>query len=318
MIAAPKVVMFAAWLLLGSFNTHLGESAILLPTLTLSVLGLAVLARGSSRVQSMALLSVLAVMFYQSLLTIAGWLHFRLDRPPILEAEGVQRFVSLFFTLNVGLAAIGAIAALMFAISLEFRNLRLPLARLFPEMTFTNAPSELTCNVERLSGVVGVRPPQVSVIDSGTPAAFITRAKQGCVLAVSVGLLESLAEDELNACLAHELSHLKNNDFAVRSFATLARIALFAHPLSHIIEPAVYRTRELIADRTAADLVGRNSMISALSKLRESESYVNGQLGSIGTACLLNSAAKNRLVRLFDKHPTLDTRIEALRELQTV
>ena len=317
MIVSPALLMFVAWFLLGPINVHLGVSALLLPTIALSALGLTVLSRRSSKVQSVALLSVLAVMFYQSLLAIAGWLHFQLDQPSLLEAEGVRHFFSLFFSVNVGLAIVGAVAAVAFGVSLEFRNLRLPLARLFPEMAFIKAPSEINRRVEILAKMMTVRPPQVAMIDSGGPAAFITSSKQGCVLAVSVGLLESLTADELDACLAHELSHLKNNDFAFRSFATAARIALFAHPLSHVIEPALYRARELMADRTAADFVGRNSLISALSKLRESQNYENAQLGSIGTACLFNPVGANRLLRLFDKHPTLDARIRALKEWQS-
>ena len=306
--------MYVAWFLLGPLNVHLGESALLLPTIALSALGLAVLSRQSSKVQSMALLSVLVMMFYQSLSAVAAWLHFELGQPSFLEVEGVRHFFSFFFTLNVGLAIVGAVAAVVFGFSLEFRNLRLPLARLFPEMAFIKAPSEIGRRVEILAKMMSVRTPQVAMIDSGGPAAFITSSKQGCVLAVSVGLLESLTADELDACFAHELSHLKNNDFTFRSFATLARIALFAHPLSHIIEPALYRSRELMADRTAADFVGRTPLISALSKLRESQNYENAEVGSIEAVCLFNPVAKNRIVRLFDKHPTLDARIKALKE----
>ena len=241
MIVTPGIFMFVAWFLIGPLNVHVGESALLLPTIALSVLALTVMSRRSSKVQSVALLSVLVIMFYQSLLVIAGWLHFQLDGPSFLEAEGVRHFVSFFFTLNVGLAIVGTVAVVAFGVSLEFRNLRLPLAQLFPEMSFIKAPVEVTRRVEILAKMMSVRPPQVTMIDSGGPAAFITSSKQGCVLAVSVGLLESLTADELDACLAHELSHLKNNDFTFRSFATAARIALFAHPLSHIIEPALYR-----------------------------------------------------------------------------
>jgi len=318
MIVTPNVVMVVAWFLIGPLSLHhLGESALLLPTLTISILSVTFLARGSSRLQSVILLGGLALMLYQSVLTIAGWLHFDMIRSRYLEAEGVRHFFSLFFTLNVTLTVIGIVAASAFAVSLEFRNLRLPLSQLFPEMAFVQAPQELLCRVERLSSSIGVSPPQVSVIDSGNPAAFITSSKHRYVLAMSVGLLESLDDNELNACIAHELSHLKNNDFTVRSFATATRIALFAHPLSHLIEPAFYRTREFLADRTAAELVGKSPMISALAKIRESQSYANEEFGSARLACLFNRTAGNRLTRIFDKHPALDSRIRALRELQT-
>jgi len=156
------------------------------------------------------------------------------------------------------------------------------------------------------------------LIDSGDPAAFITRSREGFELAVSVGLVESLSQDELAACIAHELSHVKNKDFVVRTFATSARVALFAHPLSHLIEPALYRSREFLADRTAVNLMGgRDSLVSALMKIYESQSYVTSQSGSVTTACLFDPASKSRFVRLFDKHPSLDARIKALGELKT-
>jgi Zn-dependent protease with chaperone function len=113
--------------------------------------------------------------------------------------------------------------------------------------------------------------------------------------------------------MAHELSHLKNRDFVIRAFATMARVGLFVHPLSHIIEPAVYRARELLADKSAVELIGdANPLISALSKIRESQNYVPSQSVSIQAACLWGSVGTRRLARLFSKHPTIDTRIKAL------
>jgi heat shock protein HtpX len=240
-------------------------------------------------------------------------LHIEFIDSALVEGEEVRHLLSFFYTLNVGLAAVGTVAALCVALSLELRKSHFPLTRLFPEMQFEASPLEVTRAVERLSRSMGVVPPKVTLIDSGNPAAFITRSKREYMLAVSVGLLESLSAKELDACLAHELSHVKNNDFSVRSFATSARVALFAHPLGHLIEPAVYRAREFLADRTAAGLVGRDALISALSKLRESQNYVTAHR-SIGTACLFDSVGTNPLFRLFDKHPTLEKRIRALQE----
>jgi len=271
--------------------------------------------RGSSREKSIALLSVLGIMFFESLQTIGGWLHIEFVRSPFVEGEEVRHFISFFFTLNAGLAAMGVVAALGVGLSLQVRKARLPLTRLFPEMQFATATSEVIKSVERLSKIAGIPSPNVCIIDSGDPAAFITHSKQGYVLAISVGLLESLNSDELDACLAHELAHLKNNDFAVRSFATTAKVALFAHPLSHIIEPAVYRARELLADRTAVKLVGgKFSLISALSKIRESQDYMVAHPGSVEMACLFSHSAKDSIFRVFDKHPTLESRIEALQK----
>ncbi|MGP8071443.1 MAG: M48 family metallopeptidase [Candidatus Bathyarchaeia archaeon] len=316
MIQAPGVLMFLAWVLVGPLNIHheLWLPTLILSTLSITALSLAFVVKRSYRFQSIAFLAVLAIMFFESLQSIASWLHIELIEPSLVEGEEVRHLLSFFFTLNVGLAAVGTVAAVCVALSLELRKSHLPLAELFPEMKFETAPPEVTRSVERLSTTMGVDPPKVTLIDSGDPAAFITRSKREYVLAVSVGLLESLNAKELDACLAHELSHMKNNDFSVRSFATAARVALFAHPLSHLIEPAVYRAREFLADRTAADLTERGALISALSKLRESQNYVTTHR-SIGTACLFGSVGTNPLFSLFAKHPTLEKRIRALREL---
>jgi heat shock protein HtpX len=315
MIQLPNAVMFAAFLLIGPFGIHEADTLVLFGFMACA-LAVALTSDRSSHQQSMALLFVLAILFYESAQSITSWLNIELMEAPIPGARETMHFVPFFFTLNVGLAAIGAAAAVIVAISMEVRKTRLPLAKLFPEVRFVTAPTDLNDSVSRISRTAGISSPNVSLIDSGDPAAFITRSREGFELAVSVGLLESLSQDELEACIAHELSHVKNNDFAVRSFATSARVALFAHPLSHLIEPALYRAREFIADKTAVQLIGsRGSLISALTKIRESQDYITSQPGSIATACLFDSARNSRFLRLFDKHPGLDARIKALKEL---
>jgi heat shock protein HtpX len=119
---------------------------------------------------------------------------------------------------------------------------------------------------------------------------------------------------EVEACLAHEIAHLKNNDFTVRFIATLAKVALFARPLSYLLEPAVYRAREFMADITAAKLVGGpEALISALSQLKESS---NLDTAIAGSSCLCNLTAPRGVCRMFDKHPALEDRIKALREMK--
>ena len=135
-------------------------------------------------------------------------------------------------------------------------------------------------------------------------------------MAVSVGLFESLNAEELEACLAHELSHLKNRDFIVRFLATMGKVGLFSRPWGYLIEPAIYRDRELLADKTAAEMLGGpKALISALTKIRESQTYEFNQSGSIGMTCLFSLVSNNRLMQLFDKHPAISARIRALEEM---
>jgi Zn-dependent protease with chaperone function len=257
-------------------------------------------------------------MFYASLMPVTFWLHTVLPGIAIFGA-GRHLLFPLLFRFNVGLGLLGAVAAVVVAVSLSVRKTCVPLTKQFPEMSFVTAPADLVETVENLSGRAAIHHPRVFLVDAGDPTAFITRSERGYVLVVSVGLLESLSHDELAACIAHEMSHVKNNDFTLRSFATTARVALFAHPLSHLIEPALYRAREFLADKTAVQLIGdRESLISALTKIRESQDYVTSQSGSIATACLFDSASSGGFLRLFDKHPSLDARIKALRELNLI
>jgi len=318
------ILVSSAWtlaflsVLIGPLGPHIDGPTLIPIGLTISGLGAAFILGSSSRGRSVALLSVLGIMLYESMQPVTVWLHTELPQLPIFGGVGVEGHLlfPLLFSFNVDLGVVGAAAAAIVALWLSIRKACLPLTKQFPEMSFVTAPAELVRTVSRLSRRAGILTPRVSLIDSGKPAAFITWSGRQCILLVSVGLLESLTHDELDACIAHEISHLKNNDLAVRSFATSIRVALFAHPLSHLIEPALYRAREFLADKTAVQLIGgRDSLIAALTKIRESQDYITSEPGSVATACLFDPTSRNRFVKLFEKHPSLDARVKALREL---
>jgi heat shock protein HtpX len=301
----PRILEILAWFLLGpSWPTFL-----VFP-LVVVVLACALILKRHYRGISIALLSLLGLLFGESLLLVVrGVRKIELMRSGLAT---IEHMLPLPFTLNLGLAMVGALAAIGTAVYVEFGRARLPLAQLFPEVQFTEATLQLTERVKRLAAMAGVTAPDVSLIDSGTLSAFITRSRTRFVIALSVGLIESMDESELDACIAHELAHLKNKDFSLRFFATMAKVGLFARPLSYIIESAVYRAREHLADFTAAKLMGPGVLISALSKIQESQAEsIAG--GAIGTACLIEPVS--RMTGLLNKQPSLEARISALREL---
>jgi heat shock protein HtpX len=276
---------------------------------------LAIALRRSIRYSTIALLSILGVMLLDSVQLVFMSLHLELLEPHLLHDE-VWNLFSTLFTLNLGLSIVGALAAVCAAAYIEFGRSRMSVAKAFPELRFLEAPKQIRNVVSNLAASAGIQPPEVSLIDSGTPSAFTIRSKRKYVVAVSVGLLESLSKEEVEACLAHEISHLKNKDFTWRFIATIAKVALFAKPLSYLIEPAVYRGREFLADRTAATLVGGpRTLISALSKLEESQS-LNLSM-SAGTVCMCNLNHSGGFFRIFDKHPDIQARIRALQEMCT-
>jgi len=312
MIDFPRFLIVLVWFLLGPLHVHglPGIFAPLLIIVMLFALASGVSLKRSFRGRSITLLCVLVLMFYQTLQLIVMGVQFELTHSDLVSV-GIRHFFSIFFDINLGLAIIGVVAASGVAAYLEFGKARLPLTRLFPEYRFLAAPMQIQRIVKRLASKAGVQPPQVSLIDSGIPWAFITRSRKGFVLAVSIGLLEALQPAEVQACLAHEISHLKNNDFALRFFATFAKVGLFTRPLSYLIEPAIYRAREHLADRTASSLVGGSGpLVSALRKIREAH-YEIATPSSVEMACLFRTN-KDRWFGMFDKQPTLDARINAL------
>ncbi len=298
------------WVLIGP-----SMPATLAAVLIGGVLILAIAFRRSFSYRTVALLGVLGIMVLDSLQSVFVGLNHQLFEPHLFD-EAIWNFFSTLFTLNLSLSIVGALAAVCAAAYIEFGRSRMSVAKIFPELRFLDAPYQLRSMMERLCGSAGIRPPDLCLIDSGTPSAFTIRSKRRYVVAVSIGLLESLDSEEVEACLAHEISHLKNNDFTWRFLATVAKVALFAKPLSYLIESAVYRAREFLADRTAAMLIGGpNALISALFKLGESQSFAPS--GSSGTICMCNLSGRRNFFKVLDKHPDIDARIKALQKMIT-
>jgi heat shock protein HtpX len=89
--------------------------------------------------------------------------------------------------------------------------------------------SELHAMVERLSAAAGLPRPRVAVVKTAMPNAFATgRSPRHSVVAVTTGLLEILEPREVEAVLAHEISHIRHRDVAVMTVASFfATVAAF-------------------------------------------------------------------------------------------
>jgi heat shock protein HtpX len=199
--------------------------------------------------------------------------------------------------------------------------------------------------VEGLCANAGVPQPELFVVaDAGLNALTMGRSPRHATLVVTSGLLEHLSRIELEAVLAHELSHVKSDDIltatlAVALFGLLhapARAAVGGGPgavAGYLLLPlsvlagiglrlSVGPQREELADSSGVSLTRYPpALVSALEKLRRSGTVVRA--ASPATAHLWLGAAVppppstrlRWLSRLYDTHPPLDERIEALREL---
>lgn len=204
--------------------------------------------------------------------------------------------------------------------------------------------------VAQLARAAGVGMPEVGVFDSPQPNAFATGySRDAALVAVSTGLLATMNEQEIEAVLGHELTHVANGDMVtlaliqgvVNTFVIfLARIignvvdrAVFRSEdgrgpayflaviaaqillgiLANIIVMAFSRWREFRADRGGAHLAGIPNMIAALEALKRAhEPLPSQQFASFG---ITSGPVARGIQRLFMSHPPLDERIAALRAL---
>ena len=196
--------------------------------------------------------------------------------------------------------------------------------------------------VERQARKAGIGMPEVAVYDSPEMNAFATGMNRNAALvAVSTGLLRNMKENEGEAVLAHEVSHIANGDmvtltliqgvvntfviFFARLIAGAIRnnnqqLGTFAYFgivivleivfgfLASIIVMWFSRQREYRADAGAARLEGPDKMVAALERLKNNhESRLEGSLMAFGIA------GKKPKSELLLTHPPLEKRIEALR-----
>ena len=193
--------------------------------------------------------------------------------------------------------------------------------------------------VARQAQSSGIGMPQVAVFESPNPNAFATGAnKDAALVAVSSGLLRNMTEDEVEAVLAHEISHVANGDMVTLALIQGVMntfVMVFAQILASVLDRgerrgmgyyAGYyaaqmvlgflaslvvmwfsRYREYRADAGGAHLAGRQKMIAALERLQSASNpeALPGGMSAFGIA--------GGLGHLLATHPSLEDRIAALR-----
>jgi heat shock protein HtpX len=212
-----------------------------------------------------------------------------------------------------------------------------------------NEAPRLHLLVEKLAAEMDIPKPRVAVVQNDMPNAFATgRNKSHAVVAVTTGLLNRLNEHEMEAVLAHEMSHVKNRDMFVVTFASfvvsvisyLVYFAfamflsgdnrgrgasmvgwivsmLFANTIGLIIINTISRYREYGADRGSA-LTTKNPdwLISALRKISGGEYRKEDAMGLESARALCISPTSGALLELFSTHPPIEKRIAYLEKVK--
>ncbi len=199
--------------------------------------------------------------------------------------------------------------------------------------------------VARLADKAGIAMPEVGIFPSPSPNAFATGwNRNDALVAVSVGLLENMTPDEIEAVLGHEISHVANGDMVTLSLiqgVVNTFVFFLSRVIGHIVDRVVLgnregygigyfitslaaefllgilammivawfsRWREFRADAGGAALAGRQKMISALRRLMQAEPEpLPDEMAAFGIA-------GRGLHELFASHPPLEKRIAALQQ----
>jgi len=206
--------------------------------------------------------------------------------------------------------------------------------------------------VSRLCANADLPMPKIAVVKTSMPNAFATgRNQKNAVVAVTTGIMERLDNNELEAVLAHELTHVKNRDMMVMTIATflssmaqilvqwlpffgggnrdrdsgsnfivLFLVSLVVWIVSFILIRTLSRYREFAADRGAAIITGQPShLVSALKKIsgfRVPTEDLRKVEGPVSALFITPAISGSSFMRLFSTHPTLEARIAALQKIE--
>jgi heat shock protein HtpX len=249
----------------------------------------------------------------------------------ILVFAGGLALGQLFLSDKIGLAAMGA-----------------------KEVTPQQAPG-LHAMIERLCIQADLPKPKIAVADTPMPNAFaMGRSPKSATVCATTGIMEALEPHELEAVMAHELTHVKNRDVMIMtiasffamiasvivqfgfffgggssydsdddnpSFLVVIAVSFVVYILSFFLMLALSRYREFSADKGSALITGRPSALSsALMKISDSMQRVPEQdlraAQQLSAFFIVPPAVKSGVQTLFMDHPPTAKRIERLQSYE--
>jgi len=220
------------------------------------------------------------------------------------------------------------------------------------EVSQADAP-ELYQIVGELTNKASLPMPKIYMVENDTPNAFATgRNPEHAAVAVTTGIMRILSKDELMGVIAHELSHIRHRDILVSTIAAtmagaigmLARMAQFgalfgggrsddneggggnfitvllfsiiAAFAAMLIQMAISRSREYMADEGGAHLSHPLSLAKALGKLEMASQRIPMEANpSTAHMFIVNPLRGGGVLSLFSTHPPIEERIARLEEM---
>ena len=259
-------------------------------------------------------------------------------------------FLSVLYWLGIGLPFIIVIVFLMAFVQYFFSD-RLVLWSTRARVIEEDEYPELHRMVEKLAAEAEIPKPRVAIMQTPVPNAFATgRSPKHAVVAVTDSIMRLLSPSELEAVLAHELSHVKNRDvltLTIASFVAMIAaiimnnflfaslfsrrdsnpwiiagiVAIIVYFVAQLLIMALSRYREFAADRGSAYITGRpRDLISALEKISGRMDNVPAQqkqmIESANAFFIIPALSGRTLMELFSTHPPLEKRIANLEKVE--
>jgi heat shock protein HtpX len=153
-------------------------------------------------------------------------LTFRMFITGLLLVALYGAFITILWRVGLSFAAIVVIAAILLFAQYWFSD-RIAMWSMHGHIVTPEQEPELHGIIDRLCALADMPKPRVAIADVDMPNAFATgRSPKAAVVCATTGLLRRLDEPEVEAVLAHELSHVAHRDVAVMTIAsTLGVIA---------------------------------------------------------------------------------------------
>lgn len=217
-----------------------------------------------------------------------------------------------------------------------------------------NQAPDLHSVVSELAQRAGVPLPKIYIIENASPNAFATgRNPENAAVAVTTGLLRILSPEELMGVIGHELSHVRHRDILIGTIAAtmagaisylgmMARwgalfgggggddqdrggnflmiivVSILAGVAAMLIQMAISRSREYLADRGGAELTQHpRYLANALKKLDHSVKKIPMEANpSTAHMFIVNPLRGKGLINLFSTHPPIEERIHRLESME--
>lgn len=263
----------------------------------------------------------------------------------IMDAQGVDLDLGALLLFSALFGFTGSIISLLIS---KWSAKRMTGAKVITQPA-NPAEAWLVETVRRQAREAGIGMPEVAIYDAPEPNAFATGARRDhALVAVSTGLLRGMRREEVEAVLAHEVSHVANGDMVTLTLiqgVVNTFVIFFSRVIGHLVDRLVFRTerghgpgfwivtivaqiflgilasmivmwfsrqREFRADAGGARLAGREKMVAALERLKQGHNAtLPDQLAAFG----ISGHRAMGFKRLFMTHPPLDERIAALRRM---